>query len=267
VLCPPAGWDYTVKSSEIITGNKACTECASNPAGCLDTKQAMWTDHCLQTGDSTFPPSLVKDAKDIIVKLGTNLYVDAYSAFIDNTQNLMTELDAMLQKKVIDTIYVAGIATDVCVHATVRDAFHKKTGTYTVNVIKDATAAVLGDEANYDKAIEEMKGFGATIMTTADVLKLACPPKSKTCFKWTQHGVDTVAKENKSDDYDKPKVNGKVTARVVKHFRSIKYLEKAIKAKMIESFSCVQEGDIVSLANSLHALWVSLVVVALAFVF
>merc|ERR1712048_1091797 len=74
-----------------------------------------------------------------------------------------------------DTLYVAGIATDVCVHATVRDAFSNKTGSYTVSVIKDATAAVLGDQSNFDAAIDEMRTYGATITTVAEVLSMECP--------------------------------------------------------------------------------------------
>jgi nicotinamidase-related amidase len=183
VLCPPQNFQYMVNSSGIINGNKACIQCKSKPESCYDTTSEMWPDHCLQAGDSTFPPSLVKHTDDIIVKKGGNLYVDAYSAFMDNTQNLMTELDAIMQSKNISTLYIAGIATDICVHATVRDAFHSKTGKYIVKVIKDATAAVQGNKANYDKAIQEMEDFGATLVTTADVLKMECPTTTTTTTK------------------------------------------------------------------------------------
>merc|ERR1719324_489578 len=121
-LCPPAGWDYDVNNSDIVANNPACSYCAENPHLCFNTTQAMWTDHCLQTGDSTFPPSLSKESTDVIVQKGGNLYVDAYSAFMDNTQNFKTSLDQTLQSAGIDTLYIAGIATDVCVLATVRDA-------------------------------------------------------------------------------------------------------------------------------------------------
>ena len=57
-------------------------------ANCFDMTQAMWTDHCLQTGDSTFPPSLDKRANDFVVQKGGNVHVDAYSAFMDNTKAL-----------------------------------------------------------------------------------------------------------------------------------------------------------------------------------
>jgi len=174
VLCPPSTWDYAVNMADIITGNAACTQCMTNPSSCFSTTQAMWTDHCLQTGDSTFPPSLITQSDDIIVQKGGNQYVDAYSAFMDNTQNLKTSLDQSLQSEGINTLYVAGIATDVCVHATVRDALSSLTGNYTVKVITDATAAVLGNEANYNNAIAEMTTFGATMITTADVLSEPC---------------------------------------------------------------------------------------------
>ena len=92
----------------------------------------MWTDHCLQTGDSGFPPTLDKRAGDFTVQKGTNLYVDAYSGFMDNTQTLKTELDKHLQDKGITKLYVAGIATDVCVQWTVTDALGSNTAAYEV---------------------------------------------------------------------------------------------------------------------------------------
>jgi len=87
-------------------------------------------------------------------------------------------------------------------------------------------------------------------------------PPVKMCFMWTQIGVDIVAKQNKTRDYDEPVLNGKVTSRVEYKFRSSKYLATAIRGKMIKSISCPQYA-IVNLASSLHALWVSLAVVAL----
>merc|ERR1712070_416589 len=160
---------------DIITGNPACTECADNPENCFDMEQAMWTDHCLQDGDSTFPPSLTKNAEDFVVRKGLNRYVDAYSAFMDNTQSPKTALDDELESRNITTLYVVGIATDVCVHATVRDALGDNTASYTVYVVTDATAAVMGDEANFNSSVAQMEGFGATLLTSDQVLAMDCP--------------------------------------------------------------------------------------------
>ena len=144
-LCPPTGWDYHVNNPRIVIDNLECTQCASDPTICFTTDQAMWTDDCLQIGDSTFLPSLMTEASDVVVQKGTIKYVDAYSAFMDNTQTLRTSLGSTLEEHGIDTLYVAGIPTDVCVKWTVIDALAAH---YSVKVIRDATAAVLGDQAN-----------------------------------------------------------------------------------------------------------------------
>jgi len=135
----------------------------------------MWTDHCLQTGDSTFPPSLTKTSSDLVVQKGMNMFVDAYSAFMDNTQTLQTTLNEHIQSRGIDTIYIAGIATDVCVQSSVTDPLGDLMGNYNVFVIEDATAAVQGSQVNFNAAIEMMRDWGATITSVAEVLATECP--------------------------------------------------------------------------------------------
>lgn len=174
-LCPPSSFDYTVDNSGLVSGNSACSTCQTSPDQCYQTGQAMWTDHCVQTGDSNFPPSLDKQAGDLVVQKGMNQYVDAYSGFMDNTQNLQTELDSQLQAQGITTLYVVGIATDVCVKWTVRDALSSLTASYSVTVVTDATAAVQGDVNNFNAAIAFMENLGATTHTTAEVLAMECP--------------------------------------------------------------------------------------------
>lgn len=174
-LCPPDGWNYTVNNPGIVDGNKACTLCKEKPEACYETHQSMWTDHCLATGDSTFPPTLKKEAGDITVRKGENQFVDAYSAFMDNSHSVKTALEAKLAELCIDTLYVVGIATDVCVRETVMDAFSHIPGVKKVTVIKDATAAVLGNQVNFDNSIDEMQSEGATIVTVAELLAQDCP--------------------------------------------------------------------------------------------
>jgi len=174
-LCPPDGFDYMATSPDLIDGNEACTECAAEGNTCFETTQAMWTDHCLQTGDSTFPPTLDKREGDMVVQKGAHVYVDAYSAFMDNAQSLKTALDDELMSKGIDKLIVAGIATDVCVQWTVTDALGSKTADFQVVVVSDATAPVLGDMDNFDTAIGVMKDAGASIITTEELLAMDCP--------------------------------------------------------------------------------------------
>ena len=61
-----------------------------------------------------FPPGLETNASDLIVRKGMNAYVDAYSAFMDNTKSLKTDLDQTLKDNLVTEIYVLGLATDYC---------------------------------------------------------------------------------------------------------------------------------------------------------
>jgi len=172
VLCPNEGWNYTTDNPNLVQNNPACTQCATNPESCYATAQEMWTDHCLTTGDSGFPDDLNMGTNPKIVQKGVNQFVDAYSAFKDNSKTVETELHRELKDKEVDELVVVGIATDVCVKETVRDAIEYG---YKVTVVKDATAAVLGDQDNFNAAIKFMQDEGATIKTVAEILAMGCP--------------------------------------------------------------------------------------------
>mmetsp|Transcript_88224 Transcript_88224/g.184357 ORF Transcript_88224/g.184357 Transcript_88224/m.184357 type:complete len:135 (-) Transcript_88224:72-476(-) len=102
-----------------------------------------------------------------------NVFVDAYSAFMDNSGNLKTDLDDMLQAEGITELFVAGIATDVCVQWTVRDAVGDSTGDYTVTVISDACAGIT-DEGHTTALATMATWEGVTVVTSADVLAMTC---------------------------------------------------------------------------------------------
>jgi nicotinamidase-related amidase len=153
----------------------ACSVCADTPDECFETTQAMWTNHCLEAGDATFPPGLVTADTDIVVQKGGNQYVDSYSAFMDNTKKLKTPLDDTLQSNGITTIYVVGIATDYCVYYSTIDAL---TLGYDVYVVLDATRGIAPDTVN--AAVADMTAQGATLINTTDVLSLSCPTSSPT---------------------------------------------------------------------------------------
>jgi nicotinamidase-related amidase len=172
-LCPPEGWDYSVNSSAFVTDNPACVQCRDNESSCFDDVQAMWPDHCLMDGDFGLVQSMTTRDTDLEVKKGMNTYVDAYSGFMDNSGNLMTSLDATLRAEGIKTLYIAGIATDVCVKWTVRDALKNSTAAYTVKVISDASAGLT--ESLHNTTLTEMAGWeGVTVITSKDILATEC---------------------------------------------------------------------------------------------
>jgi len=177
-LCTTSSWNYTNDNPGIIEGNVACTVCKDYPEECFETHQEMWTDHCLQEGDSTFPTALgtSKTADDIVIQKGQNKYIDAYSAFFDNSHKDATALVSMVKDLNVKNIFVTGIATDVCVKETVVDALTQVDGVVKeVYVIKDLTEAVMADVANFNKALDDMAFVGAKIVSMDDVLAMQCP--------------------------------------------------------------------------------------------
>eukprot|EP00403_Amphidinium_massartii_P012309 CAMPEP_0178410416 /NCGR_PEP_ID=MMETSP0689_2-20121128/20968_1 /TAXON_ID=160604 /ORGANISM="Amphidinium massartii, Strain CS-259" /LENGTH=357 /DNA_ID=CAMNT_0020031591 /DNA_START=31 /DNA_END=1104 /DNA_ORIENTATION=+ len=177
-LCPGDGassWSYSVNMSSIVEGNPACSICSATPENCFETSQRMWTDHCEQSGDSTLSSELNGAVQDfVLIQKGSNQYVDAYSAFMDNSRNLQTTLDATLQERGVTHIYLAGIATDVCVSFTAMDALLNSTGDYAVTVIGDATAGIF--PSTEAAALAEFEATnGITVMNTSDILAMECP--------------------------------------------------------------------------------------------
>lgn len=73
-----------------------------------------------------------------------------YSAFVD------TDLDLVLRSQQIKSVIVAGVATNICVESTARDAFMRN---YYVTLVDDASAAY--SQAQHDAALSNIKiGFG-----------------------------------------------------------------------------------------------------------
>jgi len=173
-------------------GNVACRKCIfGNMENCFDMHQAMWPDHCLDPSkgkglpyDADFPSSLVAKATDVIVKKGTNKWVDAYSAFMDNTQTLMTELHQTFQDAGVNEIYVVGIATDFCVAYSAKDAkAHLPGFSYNTTVVQDASAGIgipmtegpFAGKTTIDLAYEEMRDMDINIMDSQTLLDMPCP--------------------------------------------------------------------------------------------
>jgi ureidoacrylate peracid hydrolase len=73
-----------------------------------------------------------------------------------------TDLDVQLQRLGVDTLVVAGLATECCVDCTVRDAFHLD---YQVFVAGDACAAY--DAALHEAALRSLE-LNCAILVTAD---------------------------------------------------------------------------------------------------
>ena len=123
--------------------------------------QTLWPDHCIQESPgAAFHPQLNVRPADPVVRKGQLREVDSYSGFLDNDRTHETGLREVLKQRGVDTITVAGIATDVCVKFTVLDA--RRYG-LEVRVLRGGCRAVNLDPQDETKAYAEMEAAGAEI--------------------------------------------------------------------------------------------------------
>mmetsp|Transcript_47643 Transcript_47643/g.111391 ORF Transcript_47643/g.111391 Transcript_47643/m.111391 type:complete len:332 (-) Transcript_47643:209-1204(-) len=171
--CPPSNF-YDASTNPMLMGNSACTICRDTPEACFSMTMDLWLDHCLQNGDSTLASGLVSKDSDIVVQKG-HRYVEMYSAFMDNTKNYKSQLDATLKANGITEVYAAGIATTHCVRWTLEDAVLLLN--YSASIIFDASAGIWGTPTSYAdeaEAIADFQSKGIAVLNTADVLAMTC---------------------------------------------------------------------------------------------
>jgi len=82
-----------------------------------------------------------------------------YSAFIG------TDLDLILKSKGIENILVTGVATNVCVESTARDAYHRD---YNVILIEDCCGAY--DNTEHGATLNNISKFFGTVTTSETLI-------------------------------------------------------------------------------------------------
>lgn len=106
-------------------------------------------------------PDLLADPGDV------QLRKNRYSALIAGS----SELDAVLRKRGIDTVLIAGTKTNVCCEATARDAMMLD---YGVVMVADCLAALSDEE--HRASLETMIQQFADVMTSAEILERIAAP-------------------------------------------------------------------------------------------
>jgi nicotinamidase/pyrazinamidase len=102
--------------------------------------QTLWPDHCVQgTPGADFHKDLESDRGELIVRKGFRPEIDSYSAFFENDHATPTGLTGYLRTRDFDRVFLAGLATDFCVHFSAVDAAREG---FTVLVIEDACRAI-----------------------------------------------------------------------------------------------------------------------------
>jgi nicotinamidase/pyrazinamidase len=86
-------------------------------------RQTLWPDHCVQgTQGAAFHPQLATQRAEFLIRKGFRREIDSYSAFYENDRRTPTGLAGYLRERGLRRIFLAGLATDFCVHYSAVDA-------------------------------------------------------------------------------------------------------------------------------------------------
>jgi nicotinamidase/pyrazinamidase len=123
--------------------------------------QILWPDHCVQnTPGAELADGLDRTAIQHIVQKGTDRSIDSYSGFFDNARRKATGLESYLRHRGIDTVHIAGLATDYCVKATALDAIELR---FRPVLLTAGTRGVELQSGDCQRAIEQMRAAGVVI--------------------------------------------------------------------------------------------------------
>jgi nicotinamidase/pyrazinamidase len=139
-------------------------ETASMPYG----PQVLWPDHCVQGSEGAdFHRDLDIGKAELVLRKGFRRDIDSYSAFYENDRKTPTGLAGYLRERGFRRLFLAGLATDFCVHYSAVDG--RREG-FEVLVLEDACRAI-DLQGSLGTAKSAMSGSGATL-TTATTLGL-----------------------------------------------------------------------------------------------
>lgn len=123
--------------------------------------QILWPAHCVQgTRGAELHPQLDLRRAEAIIRKGTAREVDSYSAFFDNAQERSTGLADYLRGRGARALWLAGLATDYCVKASVLDALRLG---FVAHVLAAACAAVDLTPGDGERALAALGQAGARV--------------------------------------------------------------------------------------------------------
>ena len=123
-----------------------------------------WPRHCVKdTKGADYHDDLNTAKINLELFKGTENVDDGYSAFEATNMNLLQ----VLRDNDVTELYVTGIATEFCIRATVLEALKNDIRTF---VITDAVKGIAAKPEDPEKALEEMKQAGATLVSSEEII-------------------------------------------------------------------------------------------------
>ncbi len=121
-------------------------------------EQTLWPDHCVwDTEGAAFAGELNTGPISAIFRKGMDPHVDSYSGFYDNGKRHRTGLAEFLRAHNVDAVDIAGLAAEVCVTYTARDAAELG---FAVTVLANATRAL--DNNAFGDCRQELQNKGVS---------------------------------------------------------------------------------------------------------
>ena len=164
-LSVPGGDEIDVHLNELAASDRFDLVVATRdwhpPDHCSFEEQGgPWPVHCVQgTHGAELHPTLDFGRVDVLFDTGHERHLEGYSAFE------RPELGRLLREKGVDAVYVAGLASNICVRGTALGALEEG---FAVTVDTDASRGidVEGVVATAD-AVAELTRAGATVIPDA----------------------------------------------------------------------------------------------------
>ncbi len=127
--------------------------------------QTLWPDHCVQSmHGAAFHPMLDLEPAEAIFRKGMDPGIDSYSGFFDNGHQKHTGLAGYLREKEATDLYFCGLAAEICVAFTVKDAMELG---FTATLIEDATRPL--DVKAFQRAKRDLLNKGAKIVSSVSI--------------------------------------------------------------------------------------------------
>jgi nicotinamidase/pyrazinamidase len=119
----------------------------------FEAQGGPWPEHCVRdTPGAQLSDRLDRAHIDAVVDKGTERGAEGYSGF--ETEELLE----LLRLEHVTAVTIVGLATDVCVYHTARDALRQALA---VTIDTDASRGI--DAENTEKALRELAGAGAQL--------------------------------------------------------------------------------------------------------
>lgn len=129
-------------------------------------RQTLWPDHCeWNTPGAEFSPDLNLGRVSAIFRKGMDPRVDSYSGFFDNQRRHKTGLAEWLRAMGVSEVHLVGLAAEVCVAYTARDAAELG---FAVTLVRDGTRAL--SERDFPATAADLAARGIRIAWGAELV-------------------------------------------------------------------------------------------------